>query len=481
MPSVVAQPDKVSQVNTRLARLLPLPLEQLQPLDPADLQHLLQVIQDCPDDAALRRLAFQLRRSQLSDLFHALLVLTPPADRLLEPRLLTLIRLRMTPSLAQLAWSFYQQYFPNERLDRLMTMIQPVLKDQQITLPCAEALAGLDFNADLPAALVDHLSLDLAEIRRTRLKSPDRGTQPMASAALPAKPVRTVAVQPRRAGQSLLRDWLADHSILPERPFAAALLTAYFNRCPEQEVLANRDLFIQTVAATDLPNQVAILENYLAKPRLEPVWASINSALLQRFGGTRSENPSEASPLRPVPALLPADNSRRVWDYVDAAAVRRFRQWELLDRINRHVGNAPQKTRFYQLFMEQIQQVTEWREGQLVIWFKDYLLVDQQAVPDDLLCYDRVTFELLTDGQTADRTTNQTADAPLDPQLEAPADRRCDLFQPNLPVIESRQVVLTSSRHNIVRLHLNEVDFLFARDYLHNLLFPHKKLGILSL
>lgn len=285
MPLSLIMPDKTRQVGASLAERVQLPAERVQARpDHAAIMPLLERIAACPDEQGVHRLAIHLRRAELDLL--CLNLLEPPiaASPQLQQHILTILIQRMTPSLASLAWHYFQQHFPDPVASQLMTDICPVLQKQDPHLPCAVVLDGLPISPRLPAQMARRMAESLARLYISQNFSQDNG-----------KNVKNpgTAVRPERTGRqpepflwqkTMLQQWLIQHTIVPRSPYADALLSEFFAICPDSEIIANTTLFSEILQRTGLNSQVMILDHYLQQSRLESEWEPINVAMLDQFG-----------------------------------------------------------------------------------------------------------------------------------------------------------------------------------------------------
>lgn len=285
MPLSLIMPDKTRQVGTSLAERVQLPAERVQARpDHAAIMPLLERIAACPDEQGVHRLAIHLRRAELDLL--CLNLLEPPvvASPQLQQRILTILIQRRTPSLASLAWHYFQQHFPDPVASQLMTDICPVLQKQDPPLPCAVVLDGLPISPRLPAQMARRMAESLARlyISRNNSQIDGNGVKNPGPAVRPDRTGRRF--EPFLWQKTMLQQWLIQHTIVPRSPYADALLSEFFAICPDSEIIANTTLFRETLQRTDLNNQVMILDHYLQQPRLESEWEPINLAMLDQFG-----------------------------------------------------------------------------------------------------------------------------------------------------------------------------------------------------
>lgn len=268
-------------------------------------QQLLAEINACQTHDELLTLTYSLSRKRLNDLFSAVLVLSAASGEDTFNRLLTIFQLRSTISLTQTAWAFYQRHYPNDRLGRvLMTLVQNI-KEQSDQSPFIQELQGKAIDALLAKRLAENLFNDSDRRERARLPiqtsdaSENEKTDDQVMGRVSVERLReqyplfaaytSLSDIPMEAGhnpslQTGLCGYMIRLSLLPETPFAAAFLTAYFAHADDSEILNNGDLFIQALRISRRGSQVILLQRFLNRHRLGSEWTLVNQVIRDLFG-----------------------------------------------------------------------------------------------------------------------------------------------------------------------------------------------------
>ncbi len=132
----------------------------------------------------------------------------------------------------------------------------------------------------------------------------------------------------------------------------------------------------------------------------------------------------------------------------------RFRQWEMQDRLARHITFSSRKALFYQSLLPDLQELSRWNDQTLILHFERFYLVDDAELDSQVYYYDRNTFEML-------KSNNQA---------------RLSLTELKKPAPTARQIILSGETGHIVCLQLDSVNLLYARDYIKHLLHPPRDL-----
>ncbi len=400
---------KIHSIRQQISRQVAFPEEMSSSFDEQLAHEFLADVMACQNEEELQSFTTLLPRRRLNDIFGALLVMSAASGESTVARLLNIMTLRITPSLAETGWAFYQHHYPNDRMSRVLSAIVSELAEKSADQPYLRAIAQV---ADLP--IIDDTL-------------PDR-----MAARLLAKPSEPVS------------DYLVKMTILPDSPFAASLLASYFKACPDQSIQDNAELFIHAVKINEEKEQIAIISHYLQDYRLQPAWEPINLALLDRFGAPR---PLQQQKLA---SLLGRSSDSRLWDHLEMPVVDRFRQWEMLYRLDRHIGDSNRKRLFYKSYHMKIREITNWDDKTLVIHFDRFVIADNQDDDDRIYFYDLNTFQILHDGSRFNVYLNK----------------------PAMPALTVRQAVLSGDKINIVCLQLDAVNLLYARDFIGEQLTP---------
>ena len=402
---------KIHSIRQQISKQVAFPEELSSTFDETLANEFLRDVQACQNEEELQSFTSLLSRRRLNDLFGALLVVSASSGETAILSLLNILKSRVTPSLAEIGWAFYQNHYPNDRMSRALATIIHEMHDKGNDLPYLHAVAMV---ADLP--IIDD--------------------------SLPAK----LALRLLQHPEDILSDYFVKMTILPDSPFAAALLAAYFKSCPDSLIQKNAELFVHAVKVNQREDQVAMVSHYLADHRLQPVWESINLALLDTFGPPRSLQQQKLA------SLLGRSSDARFWDFLELPAIDRFRQWSMLYQLDKHIGESNRKRLFYKLCSMQIREITNWDDKTLVLHFDRFILADCADDSERVYYYDLNTFQILHDGN------------------------RYNVFlhKPAMPVLTARQAVLSGNKINVVCLQLDAVNLLYARDFITEQLTPKK-------
>ena len=117
-------PDtRLHHIRRQISRQVAFPEELSISFDEQAALDFLSDVAACDDRDELESFTALLPRSRLNDLFGALLMVPEEKSRDLLPRLLHILRHRLTPSLTKIGWAFFQNHFPDDRKRMLETMI----------------------------------------------------------------------------------------------------------------------------------------------------------------------------------------------------------------------------------------------------------------------------------------------------------------------------------------------------------------------
>jgi len=402
---------KVHSIRQQISRQVAFPEEMSSDFDETLASELLSDVQACATEEDLQSFTTLLPRRRLNDLFGALLVMSAASGESAVTRLLNILRLRLTPSLAETGWAFFQHHFPNDRMFRALTTIVCEIQDKDSELPYI------------------HMITQAADMQ-------------IIDDSLPGR----LAARLRSNPEHLLGDYLVKMMILPDSPFAAAFLAEYFKSCPDQLIQKNAELFVHAIKINPRDIQVTLISHYLSEYRLQPIWEPINLELLEQFGPPRSLQQQKLA------SLLGRSSDAKLWDFLELPVVDRFRQWEMLYQLDKHIGASSRKRLFYKLCSMQIREVSHWDDKTLVLHFDRFILADSQADDDRVFYYDLNTYQILHDGSRYNVFLNK----------------------PATPALTARQAVLSGNKINIVSLQLDAVNLLYARDFITEQLTPKK-------
>jgi hypothetical protein len=402
---------QIHSIRQQISRQVAFPEELSSTFDEALAHEFLRDVAECRTEEDLQSFTTLLPRRRLNDLFGALLVMSAAEGEGLVLRLLSILKQRITPSLAEIGWAFFQHRFPNDRMNRVLSTIVSEMPDKGSELPYLRAVAQV---ADLP--IIDD--------------------------TLPARMAMRLLLKP----DLVLSNFFVEMTILPDSPFAAALLANFFMDASDQVIQDNASIFVHAVLINERETQVHLVNHYLQTDRLLPVWEPINLALLEKFGQPRSLQQQKLA------SLLGRSSDARFWDFLELPVINRFRQWEMLYQLDKHIGDSKRKRLFYKLCSMQIREISHWDDKTLVLIFDRFVLADHQDDPELIIYYDLNTYQILHDGNRYNVFLNK----------------------PALPSIAARQAVLANGKFNIVSLQLDAVNLLYARDFITEQLSPQK-------
>jgi len=392
---------KIHSIRQQLSRQVAFPEELSNTFDVNMANDFLFDVAECKNEEELQSFAALLPRRRLNDLFGALLVVTGAESEVLVLRLLTILKQRLTASLAEIGWAFFQHHFPNDHLNRALASIISEMSGKSNELTYLSTVASV---ADLP--IIDD--------------------------TLPAR----LAMSLLQKQNCNLSHYFIEMTILPDSPFAASFLANFFWGCADDVILNNKELFIHAIMINGQEIQLQLVSNFLDDFRLKPEWEPINLALLAKFGLPNSQQQQKLA------NLIGPSTATSFWDLLEIPVVNHFRQWEMLYRLDKHIGESNRKRFFYELCRMAIREIRVWDEKTLVLVFDRFVLADNQDDDDLVFFYDLDTFHFLQDGNHDEVFLNK----------------------PSIPYLTARQVVLGGDKSSIVSLQLDAVNLLYARD-----------------
>lgn len=287
---------QLHQVRQEISRQVSFPEELAAAIDEPAARQLLTEVMACQTTDELLALTYSLSRRRLNDLFGSVLVISAAAGEEPFNRLQEIFRLRATLSLTETAWAFYQHHYPNDRLGRVLSTLVRSLTEKEDIPAFLHELQQVTIDHLLPRRLAEHLrkspkileAFKLPQIRPEDINegvpvSHLREKYPLLSTYTNLSVLPEEKMSPGGLSSGLT-GYMVRMAILPETTFAAAFLTAWFQESPDQEILANADLFLQALRISRRPSQLILMRRYLGDYRLAPIWQSINRALLDLFG-----------------------------------------------------------------------------------------------------------------------------------------------------------------------------------------------------
>jgi hypothetical protein len=394
---------QLHKIRQQLSRQVAFPEEMSSAFDEGQANEFLQDVIQCQTEEDLQAYITLLPRRRLNDLFGAVLVMSAAAGEQVVLRLLQILRIRITPSLSETGWAFYQHHYPNDRMNRVLSTIIQAIADK---------------SSDMPYLLFTAQVSDM----------------PIIDDSLPER----MASQLLLKNDELLGDFMVRMTILPDSPFAAALLAYYFQHCPDSAFQNNADLFIHACKINNEIQQITMINYYHSDFRLQPVWEPINTALLELFGPPRSRQQQKLA------SILGNSSDARLLDHLSLSTIDRYRQWYLINQLDKHISGIQRKKIFYQKYHMKIRDISVWDDRTMVIHFDRFVLADNKEDGDRVFYYDLNTFQMLSDA------------GHFDVQLNNPA----------IKSISARQAMLSHEKNNVVSLQLDQVNLLYARDFL---------------
>ena len=405
---------KLHHIRQKISQQVAFPDELSEHFDEDQAHQMLQEIQDCDSEAELRDFAAMLPRRRLNDIFGALLVMSAVTAEQTVPRVLTIVKQRITPSLSEIAWAFYQNHYPNDRMNRLLATIAQELQDREISLPHINAVAKVTKLPILDDTLPQRMAEDYLE---------------------------------KHSDKTSLSDYLVRLMLLPESQMTITFIAACFEHATDDMVRRDAELFLHAVQFSDKPMQKQLLSRYLRVERLEDDWEGINTRLLEIFGAPRPRKQQK------IASLLGKSSDARIWDLLDTEVVDRYRNWEMMYRLLAHISFSNRKKIFYKKIQPFMREISRWDDKTLVLHFDHFYLADYSEENDAIYYYDLNTYDMLSEGARVKEA----------------------LHQPKEKTITARDAVLSGQKHNIVKLQLDSINLLYARDFLQEQL-SHKKI-----
>ncbi|MGI6298125.1 MAG: hypothetical protein ACOX1T_02805 [Saccharofermentanales bacterium] len=413
--------SKLHHVRQQVIRQQPLPEELSVRLDETRLQELLQLIETTATGDGFDLLVARLPRRQLNDLFGLLLVIEAPLSALTateqaQQRIQQIIERRATLSLAQTGWAFYQQHFYHVELAEAMARLNTALTAKGETPPFLALCGRFGCEESLPRQTAQFL-LDEQQ-----------------------KPLSGVN------GPWSLSSKLAELSVYAASRFGTLLLLEFFQLCPPELTAAETELFSQCLELAETAEKARLITAIYNEFRGDQKFLPLNQVILQQFG-----MPPAADQAKPKadPAAASAD-ALQVWAIVPEQVRLNFRQWAMINLIGRQTVGQERKRALYQPLLMQLVNCCLLAPAVLLLEFPGFYLLDHQDFSHQVMYYDRPTLELALENK------------------QDPAE----LAAPDGKVITARELVLAKNRGNRVLLRLEEVNLLFARDFLNSVLNP---------
>lgn len=320
---------QLNHVRQEISRRIAFPEELADFIDEAAGHALLAEIAACSTTEDRLTLTYSLSRKRLNDLFAAVLTLSAAAGEDQLHHLLEIFRLRATLSLTRTAWAYYQRQYPNDRLGRVLFTLVRALPEQDNDLDFLKELKQVTIDHLLPRRLTERLHASASDrairlpIRPAAPASTDNqenllGMVPLSRLReqfplLAAYTSLSALPDEQKASNSCLTSGLCGYMVrmamMPDTPFAAAFMTAWFQRANDQDLYLNADLFIQALRVSRHTSQQALLRRFLNDYRLAERWEPINQVILALFGVPELKQavpPEQRAPEKPEPSARPA-------------------------------------------------------------------------------------------------------------------------------------------------------------------------------
>lgn len=418
--------SKLHHVRQQIIRQQPLPEEFSVQLDETRLKELLRLIESVHDGDDFDLLVARLPRRQLNDLFGLLLVIDPSttdtaAATSVVERINLILERRATLSLAQTGWAFYQQHFYNAELAAAMKRLCTALTQKGETELFISLCHRFGCTENLPQQIA-------------ALWVEDQN-----------KPVNVLKNDWNLAGK------LKELYVLAGNRFSTVLLLEFFNLCPPTRTAAESDLFGNCLDLAVLEEKAQLLIAIYSEYRLEQKYLPLNQVVLQQLG--MPPTASDKSGQNQGASSYRAEKINPVWSLVPDHVRQHFRQWALINLIGQHTVGQDRKRAFYQSFLMQLKDCCLLDPAVLLLEFPGFYILDHQDYSHQVMYYDRPTLELALEGQ------------------QNPAE----LAAPFGTVTTAREIMLSQNKSNRVLLRLEEVNLLYARDFINSILNPERR------
>jgi hypothetical protein len=414
--------SKTAELQTRTAQLAPRP-DELCPstLDASILDDLPPVIKSSATPSAND--ISSIKRSQLIKLVHAWIYLQAnDPDSNSSRNIENILTQRVTPSLLQQIWICDQHYHKLPRFSEFIIKLAHNIpaKDGRFFLFW---LRSTDSSTDLVDSLLELANSSQADDIREQFWQTEHLTirYPLAQAYTDLLFPNIKHSTLREAlKEKPLSSLLAALDIVPNTPYLLEFLVKFFTVSDEVRIENNKTIWLYTLNNADESGQLAIIQAFLQKFRLEQKWLNLNRAIGELLDSTE---------------LL---------SQLDHKAKTHFHQWQLIDRINQHIGDQERKQLFYLDFLLQLREIVDWTDDIKIIKMTDFVLADNREEPELLWFVDNNTYQMLAEGEHTDILH----------------------FENGREIPTARDISLNHSGENIVRLKLDEVNILYARDFI---------------
>lgn len=321
-------------------------------------------------------------------------------------------------------WSVYQQNIDQQFLNSLLikmaqrittnnrsrpfiSWIRKSAKDSTGNHDLIKQLAELTLNQPDHLDQISQALLDLRqpEIYFPRLKNYSTGISPDCS--LPDN-------------KQCLTPVLVYLDIVPDSDFLLSFLLEYFQQASDEKIEVNAELW--QYAAKNLPEskQHLIIQAFYRKFRLEEKWQLLNQTIEKVL------------------------ENRIVFDKLDNRSQQYFRQWQITDKINRHITDQPRKILFYKNYQLQVRQADDFTDDILIVSFGDFFLADNNTEQETVWLLDKVLLEMLQEGGHTD----------------------IHQFEGTRKTPTARELIMNKGSSNLVRLQLDDVNILYAHDFI---------------
>jgi hypothetical protein len=228
---------------------------------------------------------------------------------------------------------------------------------------------------------------------------------------------------------------LSLYSILSDSSFYLTLLLSFFTRCPVTLIAIESDLFAYCLEHVSEEDQANLLSILYSDFRLDAIYEPVNQAVYKLF----------ISPLQ--------NFDHPIWTSVSKSVRLHYRQWVLIDRLNQHIQDQNRKLLFYKPLQMQIINCELIDQKIMMLEFPKYYLVDHQDFSHRAIFYDRNTYQIA-----------------LESKITA-----FELSQPGIDCPSAKEAMLMQKRANKALMMLDEINLLFARDFIEDHTNPKKR------
>ena len=369
----------------------------------------IQIMKGGPGTDAVLRLAEGYPRRNLSLLYPALLRADDPATL---ARIVRILEIRVTGSLLDLGWAYYQNYFTDGRLSSAFTALHGKLRRK-------------DPNSRVFLPAFDSGPFD---------------------EALPAKVFAAMTVQ----GIKQVEPFFETSGILPDTAFARAVLVLFFSSCADAGLVDNSASFVRMLPELGEEDGAKVMLHYLREHRLGPMYRELNQGILSAVG--------------------PPDSGHPVWQNVPEVVRARYWKWLVARSVEDHLSENPRKFGLLVRYVPYMESVRLISDDILVMGFGNFYLVDDKRTPKLCYYYEKAVFEMWLETLVSEPAQHEETGAEQDAGAEEGTESGYDSAMPSVPTQMAKRIVMEDIRASAVLLDFPEVGVLFARDFLDGVL-----------